>query len=106
MITTLDAKELNNLTPSLKQGTILKKYQTKIIKNTEKKIMQSQKKTYSTTFKEGFQNLNTINGYILKYYLQIQTEFKNINNDIPTRIINALNFLVEKNGGKIIKEVF
>jgi hypothetical protein len=52
------------------------------------------------------ENLNTINGYILKYHLQIQTEFKNINNDIPTRVINALNFLVEKNGGKIIKEVF
>ena len=30
--------DLNTPTPSLKQGSILKKYQTKIIKNTEKDL--------------------------------------------------------------------
>jgi hypothetical protein len=52
------------------------------------------------------ENKNLINGYILKYNFHMETDFKNINNDIPNRIINGLNYLVEKSGGKIIKEIF
>jgi hypothetical protein len=57
MITPLNAKDVKNITPSLNQGKILKKYQSKIIKNTEKKIPQIQENS-QTTFKEGFKNLN------------------------------------------------
>lgn len=52
------------------------------------------------------ENFNLSTGYFTKYNFQMQTDFKNVNTDIPIRIITALTFLVERSGGKIIKDVF
>jgi hypothetical protein len=55
--------DLNTLTPSLEQGNVLKKYQTKIIQNTKKKINNIQENKikdnqFKKLHKEGYKNLH------------------------------------------------
>jgi hypothetical protein len=89
--------DLNTPTPSLSQGTILKKYQTKIIKNTEKKISNIQdneiknNKTKDTVTKkvnyfkkdskEGFQNLNVSNDGLTSQSMSVLEKTLQSNNN-------------------------
>ena len=71
--------DLSVQTPSLNQGTILKKYQNKIIKNTEKKQFN---------LKEGFQNLNINNDGLTSQSISVLEKTSNTNNNASFLLLN------------------
>jgi hypothetical protein len=78
---------LKTPTPSLNQGAILQKYQTKIIENTEKKIKNYKikdnqiKKQINYVKKEGFQNLNVNNDGLTAESISILEKTSQSNNN-------------------------
>jgi hypothetical protein len=80
--------DLNTPTPSLKQGSILKKYQSKIIKNTEKKQIQNQGKTKKlNTLKEAFQDLNISNDGLTSQSMSVLEKTSSPNSDVDVSFL-------------------